>query len=131
LSAYHRLISKIRGSSHHGYLQHLVAVHYERLVLPLLRLAPPSQLASATLELINNSRPCTLSPEQLREVVQRVCRRAADAAAGSAEQASCLSSLRFFSTDVAYPGALSLCLVGQAAPLLLPHSLSVQHSHTR
>jgi hypothetical protein len=108
-----------------------VAVHHDRLVLPLLRLAPPSQLASATLELINNSRPCTLSPERLREVVQRVCRLAADAAAGSAEQASCLYTLFLVTNDLMYSGAWALCLAVRPVLQLLPHSLSVQLDRMR
>jgi hypothetical protein len=123
LSAYRGLIIKLPGAYHNGYLQHLVAVHYERLVLPLLQRGPPS-LTNGVLELIAISRPCTLSPERLREVVQRVCHLAADSAAGSAEQATWLYALDIFMKNVLIQGASALCLAATAVQQPLPLSLS-------
>jgi hypothetical protein len=125
LSAYHGLIGKLSGTC---LLQHLVAVHYERLVLPLLQHWPPS-LTNGVLELVTISRPCTLSPERLREVVQHVCRLAANAVAGSAEQAATLSTLSMLTNDVMYPGAWALCLAARLVQQQLPLFLPVQHHH--
>jgi hypothetical protein len=122
LLAYRELIGKLSGTL---LLQHLVAVHYEQLVLPLLQRGPPS-LTIDVLDLITISRPCTLSPERLREVVQHACRRAADSAAGLAEQVAHFAMLAVLTNDLMYPGAAALCLAARPVPQQLPLSLSVQ-----